>query len=111
MLKGARPIKDILVSKTYDSFKHSPLCTIDNYKDLWFKWITSSKLKQIKGLEKFKYSNYSQGTSQSFDNFFIRHSSSKTLTCLIGDFQYHSCLGKHTNFSYFNLNHNLQTVL
>ena len=105
MLKGARPIKDTLVSKTYDSFKHSPLCTIDNYKDLWFKWITSSKLKQIKGLEKFKYSNYSQGTSQSFDNFFIRHSSSKTLTCLIGDFQYHSCLGKHTNFSYFNLSH------
>ena len=52
-------------------------------------WINSTKLNTIKGLDLFPISEFSMGTTESFDKFYIRHKSRK-LKVLKGEYSYHS---------------------
>jgi hypothetical protein len=76
---------------------YSPV-SLEQYASTWRQWLTEASLKSITGLDQFAYANYTCGTSQAFDHFWLRNSS-KRLVCFAGDFQYHSCVGKHLNFT------------
>jgi hypothetical protein len=91
--RGARPIIDKEIEAHYSS-RH-PSVSLDEYTDIWRNWINFSDNKQILGLDKFGFSEYTQGTTQTFDQFAIRH---ENVTAMQGEFQYHSCIGKHKHF-------------
>jgi hypothetical protein len=98
-VRGARPIKNRAVKEHYDSHIYRDV-GLDEYVDVWRNWLEYSDTKSINGLDKFKFADYTQGTSQTFDHFILKHAADKHIFCLQGDFQYHACLGKHINFSY-----------
>lgn len=72
---------------------------LESYSAIWRAWLASSKLKTLSGLDEFKYSDYTCGTSQTFDHFVIKHAS-KEIVALRGDFQYHACIARPNRFNY-----------
>lgn len=99
-VRGARPIRNREVKEFYESLTSPKDVSLLEYESVFRAWINYSNNKHISGLEKFKYADYTQGTSQTFDNFIMRHSRDRTITVLDGDFQYHACQGKHVMFEY-----------
>lgn len=63
----------------------------EQYRD----WITSSKINTVRGLEQFSTLAYSNGTSESFDKFYLQHRS-RRFRCFRGEYLYHS-LAWHTH--------------
>lgn len=70
---------------------------LKNYKN----WIKSSKLNDLKGLEKFKFACFSNGSSQVFDYFYAKYKNKK-FRVLKGDYAYHhlSWRNHFPNWSY-----------
>ena len=99
-IRGARPVRNKEISDFHFHIDKNNLKTpsIEEYADVWKDWINYSDTKSLKGLDNFKYADYTQGTSQTFDNFILKHSNTKQIIVVQGDFQYHACLGKHVNF-------------
>lgn len=54
------------------------------YKD----WILSSKLNSIIGLDQFPFVCYSNGTTESFDKFYVKHRT-RRFRCFRGEYVYH----------------------
>lgn len=98
-VRGARPIKNSTIKQHYDVHTFSNV-SLKEYETVWRNWLEYSDTKTIKGLDTFSFADYTQGTSQTFDHFILKHSADRHIFCLKGDFQYHACLGKHINFSY-----------
>lgn len=61
---------------------------IDEYLYTYDSWIKSSTLNSFTGLEQFQYRCYSNGTTESFDKFYIKHHS-RRFRCFKGDYMYH----------------------
>jgi len=61
-----------------------------NYQfcEKYFEWITDTKNNVFKGLENFPYKLYSNGTSQTFDLFYIKNKN-RRFRCLHGEYIYH----------------------
>ena len=100
-VRGARPIKNLAVQQHYINHVYHDV-SLDEYSAVWKEWLLYSDTKTINGLDQFGIADYTQGTSQTFDHFILKHSVNRQLICLTGDFQYHACLGKHVNFTYAN---------
>jgi hypothetical protein len=100
-VRGARPIKNLAIKQHYDNNVYRDV-SLDEYAEVWRNWLNYSDTKVIKNLDRFDYADYTQGTSQTFDNFILKHAVDKEIFCLKGDFQYHACLGKHVRFKYVN---------
>jgi len=96
-VRGARPIKSLAVQKHYESYSYEEI-SIEAYSQWWRAWLSNTDNKSLNGLENFSYSDYTQGTSQTFDHFVLRHSADRRIVNFIGDFQYHSCISKKQNF-------------
>lgn len=98
LIKGARPIK---LSKILDHYHVHRFenTSLDEYTDTWKTWLTATNLKTILGLDKFKYIDYTCGTSQTFDHFVIKHAR-REIAVLRGDFQYHACIARPNQFTY-----------
>jgi len=60
----------------------------DKFRKSYLQWILSSKLNSIKGLDQFKYSCYSNGTTESFDKFYLKNNS-RRFRCFRGEYMYH----------------------
>lgn len=54
----------------------------------YVKWLTTSKNNTIVGLEQFPHAIYSQGTSEAFDKFYMRHRN-RRFRCFRGEYMYH----------------------
>jgi hypothetical protein len=61
---------------------------IDEYLNLYDKWIASTKANTFIGLEDFKYKCYSNGTTESFDKFYL-FNSHRRFRCFSGEYMYH----------------------
>jgi hypothetical protein len=61
---------------------------IDEYLNLYDKWIASTKTNTFIGLEDFKYKCYSNGTTESFDKFYL-FNSHRRFRCFSGEYMYH----------------------
>ena len=112
-VRGARPIKNKELSDFHFNIDKNqiPIPTLDEYQTIWREWINYSNTKSLQGLDKFSHTDYTQGTSQAFDNFILRHSKHREILVLAGDFQYHACLGKHVEFNTVPHPHHLESVI
>ncbi len=54
----------------------------------YLQWIRSTKLNSIKGLEKFPFLAYSNGTTEAFDKFYIKNNK-RRFRCFRGEYVYH----------------------
>jgi len=110
-VRGARPIVNSEVTEFHNSLNIDSYPTLDQYTNVWREWINYSNTKSLTGLNDFTFADYTQGTSQTFDQFILKHSKDRQIICLSGDFQYHACLGKHVNFKYIDYPHHLEDQL
>lgn len=116
-VRGARPIVNSVVKEHYDKFKFKST-GLEEYANVWRNWLTFTDDKTIQGLDNFKYADYTQGTSQTFDQFIMRHCQQREIVTLKGEFQYHGCISKslryrnvdHDNY-YFFAERGLQALL
>jgi hypothetical protein len=65
---------------------------LDKYND----WIFTTKQNTIKGLDTFAYRCYSNGTTESFDKFYLKHSL-RRFRCFRGDYMYHKLAWRNTH--------------
>jgi len=110
-VRGARPIVNSEVTEFHNNLKIDSYPTLEEYTNVWREWINYSNTKSLTGLNDFTFADYTQGTSQTFDQFILKHSKDRQIICLSGDFQYHACLGKHVNFKYIDYPHHLEEQL
>lgn len=61
----------------------------NKFLNLYKQWIIDSKLNDIKGLNKFSASAFSNGTTEGFDKFMIQNHA-KRFRCLRGEYMYHT---------------------
>ena len=78
---------DTVVSKSssIDLYDNS---LIDNFCSRYKDWILSSTSNKIQGLDQFNFVSYSNGTTEAFDKFRIRHRE-KDLRVLKDEYLYH----------------------
>lgn len=96
-VRGARPIRN---KEIYDFHNNINLkdVNVDTYTDTFREWINYSDNKSLKGLESFGIADYTQGTSQTFDHFVMKHNHKRQIVALNGEFQYHRCITKFAEF-------------
>jgi len=61
---------------------------IDEFLYDYDKWIKTSTINSITGLEDFKHKCYSNGTTESFDKFYMKNSK-RRFRCFKGEYMYH----------------------
>ena len=110
-VRGASPIVNSEIGEFHKKLQIDNYPTLEEYTNIWREWLNYSQTKSLLGLEKFNFADYTQGTSQSFDQFILRHSKDREIIVLSGDFQYHACLGKHVEFSYVDYPHHLEGII
>lgn len=110
-VRGARPIRNKEIFDFHQKLTISNTPSLEEYSHIWKEWLNYSDTKSILGLDNFKFADYTQGTSQTFDNFILKHSFNKQIIVLQGDFQYHACLGKHVDFRYVDYPHHLESAI
>jgi len=112
-VRGAKPVRNKEVQDFHFHIDKNNLSTVtlEEYEKVWREWLNYSDTKSLQGLENFTNVDYTQGTSQTFDQFILRHSKDREILVLSGDFQYHACLGKHVQFSYVDYPHHLEGIL
>jgi hypothetical protein len=94
--KSIRHIKDNYVIKYInqilkkkDLYKiHSNKKIVDSFLKNYINWISSSKLNKFKNLNKFKFATFSNGTSQTFDMFYLKHHN-RRFRLMKGEYAYH----------------------
>tara|TARA_B100002019_G_scaffold272395_1_gene267577 strand:+ start:1308 stop:2180 length:873 start_codon:yes stop_codon:yes gene_type:complete len=110
-VRGARPIRNSEVLDFHNQLPKLENVSLEHYDSVWREWMNYGELNSITGLEEFNFADYTQGTSQTFDQFILRHSKDREILVLKGDFQYHACLGKHVEFKYVDYPHQLESVI
>jgi hypothetical protein len=60
----------------------------DKFCSNYVHWLTTSKNNTVTGLELYPHVLYSQGTSESFDKFYIRNRN-RRFRCFRGEYMYH----------------------
>ena len=60
----------------------------DEFCNIYHKWISSNTSNKIVGLDNFLYKAYSQGTTESFDKFYVRHAK-RRFRIWQGEYAYH----------------------
>jgi len=61
---------------------------IETFLEKYKKWIKTTSLNYIHNLDDFKYACYSNGTTESFDKFYLKHSN-RRFRCFKGEYMYH----------------------
>ena len=65
----------------------------DKFLDTYRSWILSTKNNSLSGLSSFPFAAFSQGTTESFDKFYIRHSR-RVFRVFRGEYAYHKIMFK-----------------
>jgi hypothetical protein len=69
---------------------------IDDFLNKYREWIRSTQLNTVTGLDSFEYACYSNGTTESFDKFYMRHPG-KRFRCYRGDYMYHKLAWRNSH--------------
>lgn len=93
---GASAVEDIEVFKQITSLLSPDSVTSwltdaslhDRFLTQYVQWIKDSKLNNLQGLDEFKTSCYSQGTTESFDKFYLANAK-RRFRCFRGEYMYH----------------------
>lgn len=62
---------------------------VPGFCDSYRAWIQSTTLNSVWGLDQYPVASLSQGTTQAFDHFYLRHAS-RRFRCLPGEYAYHT---------------------
>lgn len=65
----------------------------ETYKSVYRNWILSSKNNEVAGLNNYPHTSFSQGTTESFDKFYVRHAK-RTFKVFKGEYTYHKVMFK-----------------
>lgn len=86
-----------LENKIYDATLQNEF--LKSYK----KWILSSKLNSIIGLDSFDHACFSNGTTEAFDKFYLKNHNRK-FRCFRGEYMYHMAAWRNyfPNWSYLD---------
>jgi len=106
--RGARPIESRSIAQWLLKYSHKKV-DLAEYASTWKQWLQNTNNKILTGIEDFAYSDYTQGTSQTFDHFLLRNHK-REITIFPGEFQYHQCTGRHLKFS-DKINHNSAVII
>jgi len=80
-------INKILNNK--DLYKiHNDKTIVDIFLKNYINWISSSKLNKFTNLKKFKFATFSNGTTQAFDMFYLKHHD-RRFRLMRGEYAYH----------------------
>ena len=80
-----------------ETIKNSNIDILQTFKDIdlptifcnrYIQWIQSTTKNKIKGLENFSHAVYSNGTSESFEKFYIKNHN-RRFRCYRGEYMYH----------------------
>ena len=96
--RGARPIPSQPIYKHYNNY-HKKTVDLHTYDTTWRYWLEETDpSKVLLGLDQFKYADFTNGTSQTFDHFILKYGANRKLVVLPGEFMYHHCAGRHFKF-------------
>jgi hypothetical protein len=75
----------------------------DQFVEQYHNWILATELNQFKNLDVFQVAAYSNGTTESFDKFYLKHST-RRFRCFRGEYMYHGASWKtyFPNWCYLN---------
>lgn len=106
---GAGPIRDKLQLETIANLKldYNQILQDDSisyeFLERYYNWIRSTKLNTIKGIELFTFKCYSNGTTEAFDKFYLKHNR-RRLRMFKGEYMYHILTARNCfpNFAYLD---------
>jgi hypothetical protein len=91
LFQGSRAVQDPDVLIACDHIKnninHNNNNCLKTFETSFIDWLGYHSSNTINGLEKFK-PNFSNGTTQAFDSFYLRHSD-RRFKCFVGEYFYH----------------------
>jgi hypothetical protein len=64
------------------------------FLDQYIKWILSTRKNVIRGLDQYAVKAFSQGTTESFDKFYLKHHR-RRFRCFRGEYMYHTASWKN----------------
>ena len=94
VLGGAFAIRDPAFENALDSYVACNNHTFygkyitDEFCEQYLDWIKSTSLSRFEGLEDFKHSVFSAGTTEAFDKFYMRNHT-RRFRCFKGEYMYH----------------------
>jgi len=78
----------------------NPLRCRQEYLERYHEWILASELNKIEGLETFSVRHLTNGTTQSFDEFYFKYAN-RRLRIFLGEYAYHARV--FTNWKHLEL--------
>lgn len=78
----------IMDSQTVNGLPNLEQVDTVTFCEKYLNWIRSSTLNNITGIEHFPYAVYSNGTTESFDKFYMKNRS-RRFRCFKGEYMYH----------------------
>jgi hypothetical protein len=91
---GAGAVESEQLLDIIHSFVHLGVCNLSNtqvhheFIKKYNDWIRSSQLNKLEGLDAFPVSAYSQGTTEAFDKFYMKHRT-RRFRVFQGEYMYH----------------------
>lgn len=77
-----------ILRKNYNFTDLNSDSIIDEFLHAYDAWIKSTTSNVFTGLEEFKYRCYSNGTTEAFDKFYMKHAK-RRFRCYKGEYMYH----------------------
>ena len=91
--KLEQEVRDIISQVSQDGCLDDP--EIHNrFLEQYRKWILASNNHRIFGMDSFTAAAFSNGTTEAFDKFYLKHST-RRLRYFRGEYMYHAAIGKH----------------
>lgn len=72
---------------------------VDTFLSNYFEWLSNSKINNLVGFNKFPYKTYSNGTTETFDKWYIRHKD-RRLRIFRGEYMYHFAVYRNLDMPY-----------
>jgi len=96
------PLKDQLINSIVQTITIAQLdndSVIPHYIKRYCEWIQSTQNNRVTGLDNFPSVNYSQGTSESFDKFYLRNHR-RRFRCFRGEYLYHELTWQNLDYNW-----------
>jgi hypothetical protein len=106
--RSALPIPHKEISEFWNNLKINPYDSVFDYEALqrytnrYFEWISSSKRNKLTNLQLFNCKSFTQGTTETFNNFFSKYHM-KRFRCFKGEYVYHRLNWRNNGFKWKHL--------
>jgi hypothetical protein len=103
---GARAVNNHVIiefinyclTKDFQTLTKQPNIT-ETFLNNYIHWLNSSSYNKLKGFDKFPHLTFSNGTTETFDKWFIRHKN-RRLRIFRGEYMYHFAVYRNLDLKY-----------